>query len=217
MKLTDYARILIRRGWIMLLVALIAGFSAYYFSKQQTPVYRATQKVLLLPSRSDLSLTESNRSLLETYAVYLNSSLRAQEVIDTLHLERIAGELMSHVTIASDKYRMVIQIDVEDRDGETAKQIAQAWGQILIDYRNEQNQLVRREDRIDPQLVDTPTYSQSAPRPQIMAVAGAILGLLVGGVIVFIMEYLESSVIRRDEDIERLINVPVLASIPDFE
>jgi capsular polysaccharide biosynthesis protein len=47
------------------------------------------------------------------------------------------------------------------------------------------------------------------------ALAGGVLGLLLGGVIVFVLEYLESSIVRRREDIERSMDMPVLAAIPD--
>jgi capsular polysaccharide biosynthesis protein len=56
-----------------------------------------------------------------------------------------------------------------------------------------------------------------APRPLLNAVAGAILGLLLGGVIVFVLEYLESSIVRSRDDLERSAEIPVLASIPHAE
>ena len=222
MKLTEYMRILVRRGWIMLLLAVIAGSSAYFLSKQQDPVYRSTQVVLIQPSRTDLSLVESSRNLLESHVVYLDSEQIAGQILENLEREGqpqdiSPGELKSNVTIASDKFRMVIQIDVDHGDPMVANQIARAWGQVLVDYRNERNQTVRREDRVDAYLVDLPHVHQSAPKPKVMAIAGAILGLLVGGVIVFVLEYLESAIIRRREDLERVAEIPVLASIPNFE
>lgn len=216
MKLSEYVRILVRRGWLMLMLAAIAGGSAYLLAKGQDPVYRSTQLVLVQPSRTDLSLVESSRNLLESHVVYLNSEKIAEQIIDQLQLDMTPGQLKSDVTFASDKFRMVIQIDVDNADGEVANRIASAWGQVLVDYRNEQNQLVRREDRVNALLVDYPRYHQQSPKPKINAVAGAILGFMVGGVIVFVMEYLESSIIRRNEDLERTAGIPVLASIPPF-
>lgn len=217
MKISEYLRIVWRRGWVLVLLAVIAGGSAYFLSKQQQPVYRSTQLVLVQPSRTDFGLAEASRSLLEPLVVYLNSEQIAAAIIETLSLDTTPGELKSHVTIASDKFRMVIQIDVDQADGEQANRIARAWGQVLVDYRNAQNQTVRREDRVDAMMPDTPRYYQKSPKPKINAVAGAILGLLAGGVIVFVMEYLESAVIRRSEDLERSADLPVLAAVPHFE
>ena len=82
MNLIDYGRILWRRGWIILLLAVFAAGSAYFLSTQQTTIYRSTQKVLIIPSRSDLSLTESSRLLLNSLREYLDSTYMAANVID---------------------------------------------------------------------------------------------------------------------------------------
>ena len=38
MEISDYLRILRKRGWIIIAVALVAAGSAYAFSKMQTPI-----------------------------------------------------------------------------------------------------------------------------------------------------------------------------------
>ena len=201
----------------MLLLALIAAGSAYFLSQRQTPIYRSTQKVLIQPSRNDLGLTEATTRLLNSYQVYLDSEIIAAQVIDRLQLDMTPDQLKSKVTIAPDALRFTIQIDVDLPDGEMANDVARTWGEMLVLYRNEQNQLVRREDRIDAILPDTARYSLLQPRPTINEIAGAVLGVLIGSIIVFVMEYLESSVVRRREDVERSLDLPVLAAVPDME
>ena len=120
MKLTEYVRILVRRGWIMVLLAAIAAGSAYTLSKGQTPIYRATQLVLVQPSRTDFGLAEASRSLLEPLVVYLNSEIIAGEIIEELQLDMTPGQLKGNATIISDKFRMVIQIDIDSTDGHRA-------------------------------------------------------------------------------------------------
>ncbi len=216
MNLIDYIRILVRRGWIMLLLALIVAASAFFVSRNQTPVYRSTQLVLIQPSRSDFGLTEASRLQLNSYAVYLDSELIAQRIIEDLRLDMTPGQLKSNVTIAPDTLRLVVRIDVRSTDGDLANDIARAWGQQLVDYRNQENQTSRREDRVNALLPDLPRYSQQSPRPMLTAVAGGIMGLIVGGVIVFVLEYLESSIVRRREDLER-DDLLVLAGVPPFD
>lgn len=217
MNLMDYASILLRRGWIMILVAVIAGASAWFLSQRETPIYRSTQRVLIQPTRADLSLTESSKSLLGSYVQYLDSEFRAQEVIDTLQLDMTPYQLKHAVTIASDPLNLTIQIDVDLPDGDIANDVAREWGNLLIQFRNDQNQQARREDHINAQLQDVARYELLRPRPAINAAAGAILGLLLGGIIVFVLEYLESSVIRSREDLERGAGIAVLAAIPGTE
>ncbi|MAS35718.1 MAG: hypothetical protein CL610_17040 [Anaerolineaceae bacterium] len=217
MNLMDYVNILLRRGWIMVLLAVIAAASAYLLSQQMTPIYRSTQRVLMQPTRADLSLTESSKSLLGNHVAYLDSEFRAQEVIDRLQLDMTPGQLKSAVTIASDPLNLTIQIDVDLPNGDLANDVAREWGNLLIEYRNEENQRARREDHINARLQDVARYELLQPKPVINTIAGAILGLLVGGVIVFLLEFLESSVVHNREDIERSTGIPVLAAIPHAE
>lgn len=214
MNLIDYGRILVRRGWIILLLALITAGSAYFLATRQAPVYRSIQKVLIQPARIDLSLTQSSLTLLNSFREYLDSTFTAARVIDTLQLDVTPDQLKGAVDITAEQISLAIQIAVDWPDGEIANRIAKAWGEELVLYRNQENQKNRREDQVNAILQDNPTYSLFAPRPAINAAAGALLGVLLGAIIVFVLEYLESSVIHRREDLERTLDVPVLATIP---
>lgn len=215
MNLTDYGRILLRRGWIVLLLALLAAGSAYFLSTRMTPVYRCIQKVLIQPSRTDLSLTESSRQLLNSYRSLMDSTFVAARVIDNLQLDMTPPDLKADVEVASSAIDLGIEISADATDVAIAGRVAQEWGQQLVDYRNVENQKVRREDQVNATLQDNPQCGLQAPRPGINALAGGILGILIGAILVFVLEYLESSVIRRREDLERALDIPVLATIPD--
>jgi len=219
MNLMDYVRIFLRRWWIIALLMILCMASAFLFSKVQTPVYRATQKILLQPSRIDLGLAEATTRLLRSYVQFLDSNDRALEVIDALQLDMIPGELRSHVTVNSEESRLLITIDVDLPDGNLARDIARQWGEQFILWRNESNQRIRYEDRIHAELLDASdnTYSQLQPNTAVNVAAGGVLGFLLGGVIVFALEYLESNVIQRRDDVLRVLEVPVLAAIPSEE
>ena len=217
MNLLAYANILLRRGWILLLVALVAAFSAWWLGERQTPVFRATQRVLMQPTRADFGLTEASKTLLGNHVAWLDSEFRAAEIIENLRLDMTARHLLSLVTIASDPLNLTIQIDVDLTDGDLANDVAREWGNLLIQYRNAENQRARREDHINARLQDNARYSLLRPRPALNAAAGAILGLILGGVLVLVLEYLESSIVRNSEDMERATGINVLASIPQAE
>jgi capsular polysaccharide biosynthesis protein len=126
MSLVDYGRILLRRGWIVGLLAALAGVSAFLFSQTQTPIYRATQLVLIQPSRNDLGLAEATIRLINSYVVYLNSTSIAQQVIDDLQLDMTAEALKSAATIVPDRDRLTVQIDVDLADPDVAGRVAEA-------------------------------------------------------------------------------------------
>ncbi|MCC6616670.1 MAG: hypothetical protein IT320_24565 [Anaerolineae bacterium] len=217
MSLIDYGQILVRRGWIILLLALIAAVSAYLLSRVQTPIYRATQTVLIQPARADLSLTESASRLVNNYALYLDSDTTAARVIDALQLDMTPGDLNGDVVVNPDALRFSIRIEVELPDQETAYQVAQEYGNQLVQFRFQENQKNQIQDRIDAQMVDVPRVALDRPKPLLNTAAGAVLGALLGIIIIFVLEYLESAIVRRREDVERALALPVLASIPDLD
>jgi len=217
MNLIDYGRILLRRGWILLLLALIAAGSAYFLTSRQTSQYRAAQFVLIQPARTDNGLTLAIIQLMNSYQVFLKSSERAQEVIDTLKLDLLAGDLLAKTDIVTNRDNLTIEIDVTLPDQQMAADVARTWGNLLVTYRTVENQKVQQTDRVFASLPDKASVGLYSPKPLISAAAGLILGLILGGVIIFVLEYLESSIVRRREDIERILEIPVLATIPEME
>lgn len=214
MNLMEYARIILRRLWIIVLLMVLTMSAAFAFSKIQTPVYRATQKVLMQPSRIDYGLAEATTRLMRSYVVFLDSDDRAREVIDALKLDMTPGELRSNVTIDTDESQFMLTIDVDLPNGELANEIARQWGVQFVEWRDEENQRTLYEDRIRASLVDYPVYGQIKPKTTINVAAGAVLGLVLGGVIVFVLEYFESNIIRSRDDIVRSLETPVLGMIP---
>ncbi len=112
---------------------------------------------------------------------------------------------------------MVIKIQIEDYDGEQANRIAGVWAQRLIDWRNEKNATQRKEDQVYAELRDQPRYVQSWPKTKIVTAAGGIFGLVIAGVIIFFLEWLEAGILRTPQDVERQLNLAVVGAIPAAE
>lgn len=221
MNLLDYGQILLRRGWIMVLLAVVAGGAAFLFSRQMTPVYRSSLVVLVVPSRPDNGLQIASVNLLNNRAEYLRSEIVAAEVIDALQLDMHPAALLGATTISPNRDNMSLQIDVDlpaATDEEAAKllnPIAAEWGNRLIQFQEELNQEAQRSDRILMRPKDNPKVSLLRPNTRMNLLIGAVGGFLLGAVILFVLEFLESSIVRRREDVERSGGLPVLASVPD--
>ncbi len=213
MSLLDYADIIWRRGWIVILGAVLAAVAAYAFSSVMTPVYQSTTVVLIQPSRNDFGLTEATTRLLRSYVAYLDSDFRAQEVIDALKLDMTPGGLRADVTIESDESRLTIQIVVRNQNGDLANDIGRTWAELLVQWRIEQNQKVQRSDRIEAMMADFPHYGLFSPQKSINTAVGAALGAVLGLAVVFVLEFLEAGVMRAPADLESL-GLPVLGVIP---
>lgn len=213
MELKDYLRILRQRGWMIILLALLTAAAAFGFSRMQTPVYEASAR-LLITSRPDFGQAQAVRIRLRDMAAWLSSSLRAQDVIDQLKLDMQPLTLLGDVTVAAATSESIIEINVENTDPDLARDIARVWAEQLIELRRIDNADLRAEDRIEAELIDNPTVSLESPQTKINTAAGAVFGSLLGIVVVFLIEWLESGILRRPEDIERHLDIPVIGRIP---
>ncbi len=221
MNLLDYAGIFVRRGWIILLLALLTAGTAFLLSRTMTPVYRSSQTILIVPSRPDWGLQQAAVQLLNNRAEYLRSSLVAQKVIDALQIDQEPYALLGNTTVAPNKDNMSIEISVDlpahsdEEAARTLNPITQEWGNQLIQRQNEINQEARREDRVQALVKDNPSVSRLRPNVAVYTIIGGLAGLFLGAVLVFILEFLESAVIHRRLDVERSTQLTVLAVIPD--
>ena len=198
----------------MVLLAVLTAAAAFIFSTIQTPVYQSTVDILIQPARTDFGLTQSAKLLLDAYVAFLDTNNSAGDVIDSLQLDTTPDALRADVAIASQADKFLIRIEVESENGDLANDIARRWAEILVQWRNEENQKQRREDRVTALILDEPRFSLDRPRKGINVAAGAVLGLLLGGVIVFVLEYIESGVVRSRQDVERYLELSVLGAIP---
>jgi capsular polysaccharide biosynthesis protein len=215
MELSDYVRILRKRWWIIVLAIVLTAGSAILFSELQHPQYTSTAEVIINPARPDFGLTQSAKILLRSYMTVADSYKWAQDVIDELQLPMTPEGLRRNTNFAAEDDRMVIKIEVEDYDGDQANDIARTWGNLLVQWRDQENTKLNKEDRVEAILRDQPRYGQSwPPSTKIMLAAGVVFGLVIAGVIIFFLEWLEAGIIRTPQDLERQLDLTVVGAIP---
>jgi len=166
------------------------------------------------PARTDFGQAQAAKQLLRGYVQWIHSSYRAATVINELKLDMKPAELLGDVEVASDDSSFVIQINVENSDPNLANDIARTWGNVFVQWRIDDNATQRKEDRVDVEPIDDPQVALASPKTKINTAAGAVFGALLGTVLVFGLEWLESGVVRRSEDVERYLDIPVIGSIP---
>jgi len=219
MELGDYFRILYKRWWIIIVLIAVTSASAYVFSKLQTPVYKSSMQVVVLPARNDMGLAQTTKSLLRAYVTIIDTKKWASQVLNRFEqsgtpLDITPEKLKGNVTIASFEDKNAIQIDVKDYDGEQGNRIAKAWAEEFKIWRDQENTKVRKEDRVDVILGDDPVYEQDRPQTKINVIAGAVLGVLLAGLVIFFLEWVESGIVRTPQDVERRLGLTVLGAIP---
>ncbi len=216
MDLREYARVFIRRGWVVIVIAAVGALGAIAFSKLQTPIYRSTITLSAVPTRpSDYGQSLAIKNLLLLYSQQLETKTMAQQVIDKLQLDISPEKLLSEVNVSANEANLTLQVEVKDPVQDNVPKIAQTLAESFIFQHDLDNKAIDQQDRILVNILDNASPPELfSPKTKINAAAGGILGALVGSFVIFLLEYLQSAYVRSSDDVERFLGVSVLGSIP---
>ncbi len=215
MELKQYLRVLVGKWWIIVLTFAVTVTSAVIFSEVRAPTYRSSAVLQVIPARFDYGLTLAAEQLLRQFANQIHTTSMAQQVIDELQLDVSTDKLLGRVTVAPIPEDFLIQIDADAPNPEEAAAVASAFAQDFVAYHAAQILDIDREDRVTILILEDARYGWVHwPKTKTLALAGGVLGLLVGLLLAFGLEYLQSDVLRSSDDVERFVDVPVLGSIP---
>ena len=202
---------------IVLVVIIFALMGAIYTLKFVTPIYQSTTSLVLAQIASDNSeesnsITSSdialNSNLIDNYRVIAKSKSVAQEVINNLELDTSVDVLRNRISVTTESDSEVIKITVADEDPELACKITTEVAQIFMG-KVETIYKVNNITVLDKAEVETtPSNINLTKNVVIFAFVG---GILVAGYILLI-NMLDTTV-KTDTDIERALDIPVLASI----
>jgi capsular polysaccharide biosynthesis protein len=223
MEIQAYLKILRRRWWILVLLPLISAGSAFGVSEflesgqiEGYPVYRASVQLSVEPARPDLGLMTSVKALLRNYAIRLDTKEMARRIINQAQLDMVAEELKGMWHISSDESNFTILIEVDNPDSIVAQDVARTMAELFVQDRRDWNEKQDRRDQVDVQQVDEVSWRQHKPSVRINTLAGGVFGLLLGGGIIALLEWLEAAYVRTRDDLERVAELPVLGAIPSL-
>ncbi len=219
MDLREYARVLLRRGWIVIVVAIVGALGAFLFSRIQTPVYRSTITLSAVPSRpSDYGQSLAIKNLLRLYGQQMQTKTIAQQVIDQLQLDIPPEKFLGGVEVSASEADYTLQVAVKDPNMDMVPRMTQTLAENFVILHQQENLQVDQSDRILVNILDNATPPEKfSPKTTINVLAGAILGALAGVIAIFIIEYIQSGYIRKPEDVERSLNLTVLGTIPTID
>jgi capsular polysaccharide biosynthesis protein len=214
-ELKEYLSALVKRGWVILLVAAVAAISAFGISQLQTVKYRSTIDMNVIPARLDWGLQETIKNLLRNYSGQIKSRTMAQDVINRAQLDLTIDDLLTKMTVSPVESDFLIRIVTTDTDPKRAQLIAQTTAEIFAEnvrvYMLEQD----KRDRVDVSIQDEATEGVVFwPKPGLLALAAGVFGLLAGALVVVGLQWLSTDIMRTSNDIERHAELTVLGTIP---
>lgn len=131
-------RVVLRRAWLVALVAVLAGVAAYILISTQPAQYAATAQVLVNPVQSagtpDFNEIQASRAQAQTYRLLATSAPVLDRTIEALGLEYDRDELSENVTATVIPETQIIEIRVEDSSADGAAEIANAIGEQFVAY-----------------------------------------------------------------------------------
>ncbi len=207
----------VRRYWYVLALAGLLGMgAAYAFSRAQTPLYRASVVLLARPNRADYSLDLFLKSRLNSFKAVLTSRELAAEVVRRTRVDLSPEQVAGQVRVVPNPDESTILVTVDDTLPQQARAIANALADAFVERVQAENlQLPPSDLKVDIQKVDAPLLPESPVSPNTLT--NALAGLLVGltsGVLGLALWGILDGTLRRVEDVERCLQLRVLAAIP---
>lgn len=216
LPLSEYLRILRRRGWLIVATALLGALSALVFSMAQRPVYESTIRLNVIGARPDLGLSQTLKGLLRNYAGQIRSYdtaiLALRDMPEPLDLT--PDGLLGKITVQAVESDLQLVIQSEDHDPHIAQTVADQMAKTFVGQIELFNLKLDQRDRVNV-FTSGPASPAQQVRPQkkLNTAAGGILGGLAGLAIVLGLEWLDSRFVRRPADVRRDLGLPVLGLV----
>jgi capsular polysaccharide biosynthesis protein len=211
----EYWNIALKRGWIVIFVAVVAAVAALGISMLMAETYRATIQLSANPARADWGLNQATQDLLRNYVLNIKTHNMTQEAINRAQLDMSTYDFLANLDVSADSSNMSITIQAESRDPEEARLMAQTLADVFVEERRQWNAEQDKRDRIYVEKVDDiRDVPLASPKKTFNMAAGAVFGAIVGGIIVFVLEWLQSDILRTVADVEKAVGAPALGAIP---
>jgi len=205
---------LIRKIWIVVIVAVIFALGAgYYSSNYIKPYYVSSSKIIILNKQitesSSMTDIQVGSVLTQDYMVLIKSRPVLEKVISMINLDMSVDSLAKLITVSTLDDTRILGIAAKYGDPKTA--------QLLVDtVAKVSSQSIIKIMGIDNvNIVEEGNYPTAPAGPNVnrnIRLAAGIGGFLA--MLILCVIYLLNDTIKSTEDIERNFGLVVLGSIP---
>ncbi|MEH7383517.1 Wzz/FepE/Etk N-terminal domain-containing protein [Bacillus sp. JJ1533] len=202
-----------KRLWLIVMIAAVAvataGVVSYFFL---TPVYQSSTQILVNQKTSDQpylnqSDIRTNIDLINTYNEIIKTPAILDLVKKELNLTETLGDL---ITVGNSNNSQVMKITVQHTDPKMAVDIANTTADVfkteIVKIMNVDNVSI-----LSPAVLPEDN-APVKPNPMLNMAIALVVGLMAGVGLAFLLEYLDNT-IKTEQDIEKLLELPVLGAI----
>lgn len=203
-------------GWKAIFLAVLIGAVAFgtFHHFCVKPSFRADVSIYITNTESVITLSDLQMSaaLTEDYAMIIKSRTVLNRVIDELDLNLDFRELRKLITVENPNSTHIITITVTCDDMELSRNIANALMNVGID------QIYQTVGSGEPTIIDA---SEAAAVEEVTPgiLSYMLKGALIGAILVcavLVIRMLTNTTLQTEEDVEKYLQIPVLAAVPYY-
>ena len=215
--LREYFSIIKKRFWIIALITVVAmvvsGVISFFML---SPVYESKSTLIVNTEKNEETQMITGdqftvtQKLAVTYGEIIKSRTVLEDVISNLKLDSEYEDLVEKITVSPVQDTQIISISVQDTNPKKARDIANEIPKVF------EKEVKRITKANDIQVIDKAILPENPIKPnKMMNVAiAAVLGMMIGLFIVFLLEYLDNK-IKTPQDIEKHLGLSVIGVIPN--
>ncbi|HGK1459352.1 capsular polysaccharide biosynthesis protein [Streptococcus pneumoniae] len=208
-----------QRKLMILLVALVTSAGAFAYSTFIVkPEYTSTTRIYVVNRNQGDKLGLTNQDLqagtylVKDYREIILSQDALEKVATNLKLDMPAKTLASKVQVAVPADTRIVSISVKNKQPEEASRIANSLREVAA----EKIVAVTRVSDVTTLEEARPATTPSSPNVRRNSLFGFLGGAVVTVIAVLLIELLDTRV-KRPEDVEDVLKIPLLGLVPDFD
>lgn len=193
-------------------LVIITGIISYFIL---TPIYQTSTEILVNQSSAetgqitDLNI-ENDLQLIHTYSVIVKSPVILDQVVNELNLNMTVDKLAEKINVSNAEKSQIMTIAVKDENQADAVAIANMTASVfeknIISLMNVDNVKILSPATLKENPV--PIF----PKPVLNMAIAALVGLMLGIGIAFLLEYLDTT-IKDQQDIEEILGIQLIGVI----
>ena len=229
MKPRDLAGALKKRGWLIILIVLLAALISTLIARVKSPTYKVEITVSAIAPRNP-STKQADPTIAGSYVLIMPSITTAMESLEVAEAarERLLAngidipveELLKKVKAEPEVQTSFARLTFTDGSPTRVADIANIWGEVLEQKSSDDLTVSSpnlKELLLGGKLVVTttaiPPRSPSQPKPYVYLGLGVFVGLVLGFGLVIGIDYFDPH-FRSVPEVEETLGIPVLGTIP---
>lgn len=205
---------LFRKLWLIVAVAVVCACGMAGYTKFRVkPTYTSTSTMLVLTKETTLTSLadlQLGSQLTKDYTVLITSRPVLDQVIENLNLKMNYKQLKGKVSIENPEDTRILMVSVTTNDAQQAKAIVDELASVSSTFIGDKMEVT------PPKIIEEGESTGIKTGPSVMK--NTLIGFLAGAflvcAVIVVLELLNDTV-QTEEDIERHLGVPTLATVPD--